>query len=74
MSTMALSRSHTPDSIVVDGGNVCHENLHVVFGLHLWLIPHEPMLLIAGNDIYDNAVRLTQSSLHAKQQTSTQAE
>jgi len=55
---------HSPDSIVVDGSNVCNKHLDVFLGLNFRLIPHEPMLLIAGDDIDDNAIGLTNSSLH----------
>jgi len=55
---------HSPDSIVVDGSNVCNKHLHVLLGLNFRLISHEPMLLIAGDDIDDNAIGLTNSSLH----------
>ena len=56
-----------PDSIVVDGRNVGDEHLCSLLGLSLRLIPHEPMLLIAGDDIDDNAIRLAQRSLHYAQ-------
>lgn len=59
-----LSKRHSPDSIVVDGSNVCHKNLHIFLWLNFRLIPHEPVLLIAGDDIDDNAIGLTNSSLH----------
>jgi len=63
-ASAATLMRHSPDSIVVDGSNVCHKNLHVFLWLNFRLIPHEPMLLIAGDDIDDNAVGLTNSSLH----------
>lgn len=55
---------HSPDSVVVDGSNVCNKHLHIFLWLNFRLIPHEPMLLIAGDDIDDNAIGLTNGSLH----------
>lgn len=52
-----------PDSIIVNGSNVCHEHLHVVLGLDLRLIPHEPVLLVTGDDIDDYAICLRQRPL-----------
>lgn len=52
-----------PDSIVVNGSNVCHEHLHVVLGLDLRCIPHEPVLLVTGDDIDDYAICLRQRPL-----------
>jgi len=63
-ASAATLKRRSPDSIVVDGSNVCHKNLHIFLWLYFRLIPHEPMLLIAGDDIDDNAVGLTNSSLH----------
>lgn len=54
---------HSPDCIVVNGSDICHKDFHIDLGLSLRLIPHEPMLLIAGDDIDDDAIGFTDSSL-----------
>lgn len=48
----------------MDGSNVCDKHLRVALRLHLWLIPHEPVLLITGDDIDHNTIGFTQGSLH----------
>ena len=55
--------SSSPDSIIMNGRDVCHKHLHTLLRLGLRLVSHEPMLLVTGDDIDHNAIRLTDSSL-----------
>ena len=54
---------HIPDCIVVNGSNVGDEDLCSLLRLSLWLISHEPMLLITCDDVDDYPIGLTDSTL-----------
>ena len=59
-------KGEIPDSIVMNRSNVCYKYLHTLLWLSLRLVSHEPVLLIACDDIDDNATGLAYSSLQHK--------
>ena len=59
----ALLVGSSPDSIVVNRSDIRHKNFQTLLWLLLRFISHEPVLLVTGDDVDDNAIRLADGSL-----------
>lgn len=58
-----VSKQCLPDSIVVNGSDICHKHLHALLWLGFRFVSHKPMLLVASDDVDHDAICLTDGSL-----------